>query len=377
MGGVESFLKLHYQFDPQIGVTSDFVIYLEGADKSHDRIHCLGISASDSIRTIGQKLRGVTDTRRGRVALYHLPWAGRFFCPHDHASRRIFVFHSNAETAHTFLARSGQFFDGFLCVNPLLREVVRSILPETAEERIAVVNSPVASPPHLTRIEPFGKPIRLGYVGRIDVLHKRIDRIPEFSAALQNSGTEFNLTIIGEGPRRDLLEAAAPKNPFHFAGVLQGDAYWKSLSELDCILFFSDLEGTPMALLEAMSQGVIPVFPRINCGGDSYVGAVDEALLYPPGDMQAASAQVARLSKAPQEQIAELRKRCREAVRQHSLRNYFSKTYEFVNLISKLPRISSSSPGGSMALAQYLTVDQITRARDMVRWMTGEHRKAK
>ncbi|HVK59705.1 MAG TPA: glycosyltransferase [Candidatus Kapabacteria bacterium] len=365
IGGVESILRFHHEYDPKVGVNSDFVIYMENSSEPEDRTHCLNIQPNDSIRTIGRKLQNVTALRKERIALYHLTWGARYFCPHDHSKRRILVVHTKDKSVERFLRRDIGFFDGILCINEQIQGMVRNVLPDFPIERMAIVNCPIR-PLGESGSRPKGSKLRLGYVGRLQTLHKRIDRIPAFCAELKKQGVDFDLEIIGDGPERDLLKQAALEHSFHFHGVLRGEDYWAAIRNLDALVLFSDIEGTPVSLIEALSQGVIPIYPKINSGGDPYVSSINPDLLYAPGDMRAAAAIAKYLSLSPPDTIAKLGDRCRESVKSHSLENYFTATYDFVQSISQTPRISSSSPGAGMALFQFVTLAQHATIRRML-----------
>jgi glycosyltransferase involved in cell wall biosynthesis len=365
LGGVESMLRVHYDYDVKVGVQSDLIIYFEPPTASRERLHCLGLHTTEPMRAISQKLDRVTRRLAGRTAIYHLSWGARFLCPHDHSSRRIIVAHGKDPGVITFIKRHGRFFDGVLCVNRQILESVRQAIPRFSADRIAEVKCPIRPPGTARASEQLSGPIRLGYVGRLQVPHKRIDRIPDFCAELAQLGVDFQMDLIGEGPDQALLENNdGPK--YTFKGLLQDAAYWRAVQELDALVFFSDSEGTPVALIEALSQGVIPIYPQIDSGGDPYVKVISPDLLYPPGDLKAAAHIVRCLSERPPSYIAELRNRCRQAVAEHSVSGYLRDTFDFTKHISELPRISVNSPGISMRLLQFLSPVQSGKVREFL-----------
>jgi glycosyltransferase involved in cell wall biosynthesis len=364
LGGVESLLGAHRALDPTIGVQSDLIIYSDEQQKSEDRLHCLGLEFTERISTIGRRLRAVTQSRPDRVAIYHLLTYFRFLCPHDYARRRILVLHAKWPGMEPILRRNVQFVDGLLCVSPEIRRTVVAALPEFPQERIAEISYPIAPPDGVRESEGFGAPIRLGYIGRLQIHQKRIERLPEFCLALQERGFPFRFDVIGDGPNRHILEKSPAASTYTLHGVMRGTAYWEQLRKLDAFIFFSDFEGTPIAMLEALSQGVIPIYPRINTGGDTYVEQIDPELLYPPGDLNAAIRIVQYLSSRPTAEIERLRNRCREVVRAHSVANYFSGIFDFTQRISERPRISRSSAGLSVKLLQFLSPAQIGAIRN-------------
>ena len=359
VGGVESVLRHHYECDPKIGVDSDLIIYLDEQSSSRDRVHCLEIRPDEKIANISQKLEAVTAKRPDRTAIYHLPWGFRFFCPHDHAKRRILMIHSEAPILKRFLKRNAHFLDGVLCVNQQIREIAQGVLRDFPAERIGQVNYPIKPPLGERETETIASPVRLGFIGRLHIEQKRIERIPGFCAELERLGVNYHLAIIGDGANRDVLETSQASHQLELKGLLHGTDYWNVLRKLDCLVYFSDYEGTPISMLEGLSQGIIPIYPKIGSGGDSYVEKIDPALLYPSGDAAAAAAIVRRLTNFNPRQIAELRQRCRALAESHSLANYLKQTFDFTQRISQMPRTSGSAPGLGMSVLKYISLKQL------------------
>jgi glycosyltransferase involved in cell wall biosynthesis len=364
LGGVESILRVHYDCDSSVGVKSDLIIYLEDPSASRERLHCLGLRTTEPMRSISRKLDQITTQLADRTAIYHLTFGARFLCPYDHSRRRIFVAHGKDPVITTFLKRHLRFFDGILCVNRQILETVREAIPQLSAERIAEVKCPIRPPASRREDENLSRPIKLGYIGRLQVPHKRVDRIPDYCDALASHGIDFRMNVIGDGPERSSLE----KNNLPHAvitGSLQGEAYWRAVQSLDALVFFSDSEGTPVALIEALSQGVIPIYPKIESGGDLYVKQISPDLLYPPGDLNAAARIAKNLSERPPAYIAELRERCRQSVAEHSVAQYLRDTFDFTKRIGELPRLSTSTPGLSLRLLQFFSPTHMAKIREL------------
>ena len=370
LGGVESVLRLHREHDPAIGVQSDLIIFLDEPSASADRLHCLGIQFDDSIAAVGRKLRTVAQKMPARMAIYHLGWNFAFFCPNDHAHRRILIIHGHSPGLSRFLKRNSHFLDGILCVNQQIRSMAEETVPKSFRDRIGVVGYPICPPDQTRPTEQLSRPVRLGFIGRLQVEQKRIDRIPPFCAFLEELAVHYSLEILGSGVHAHLLEEKRDRHNFVFYGTLRGADYWRKVKELDCLVFFSDFEGTPIAMLEALSQGVIPIFPAINCGAESYVSQVADFLLYLPGDMKAAAAIVQRITQLPPDEILAMRQRCRESVQSHSLANYLQQTFDFAQRIWNLPRISRVSSSLAVKLLAPVTLRQINSIRQLTRTPT-------
>jgi glycosyltransferase involved in cell wall biosynthesis len=370
MGGVESVLRLHREFDPAIAIQSETIIYNDAENRSAERLHCLGIQPTDSLAQLGAKLRRVAASYPDRLAIYHLAWAFSCFCPNDLARRRILVIHTETPGMKRFLRKNAHFLDGILSVNQQIRSSVLDALPSFPADRVGVIGCPINPPDEPRPAEAFSDPVRLAFIGRLVIEQKRIDRIPDFCSELERLGLHYNFDLLGDGAARPDLEKKIGSHKIFFQGALQSDAYWQHLRELDCAVYFSDFEGTPLAMLEALSQGVIPVYPRINSGGDKYVAEISPDLLYPPGDLQAAAAIVQKLSRSKPEEIARLRERSRAAVVEHSVASYLKHTFDFGKKVWDSPRISKSQAPLSVRLLRFLTLTQWDNIRKLTATQT-------
>ncbi|MEM7476273.1 MAG: glycosyltransferase [Planctomycetota bacterium] len=101
------------------------------------------------------------------------------------------------------------------------------------------------------------------FVGRLSQ-EKRVDLILQAWKGLQTQFPEWELQIVGEGPKREELETqAAALKRVTFHGWCDDPAHFYRQASL--FVLASDYEGFPVALLEAMSHGVACVSSR--CAG--------------------------------------------------------------------------------------------------------------
>jgi glycosyltransferase involved in cell wall biosynthesis len=147
-----------------------------------------------------------------------------------------------------------------------------------------IANGAVAIDNPLSRDEArerLGIPARtfsIGWVGRVsrekglDVLIDALPAMSDFS---------FHLTVIGEGPERNVLAEKArgigPTMSVAWAGIIPDAA--RLLRAFDVLVISSRTEGTPMILLEAMAAGVPVVTTAV--GGIPDVVTNEEAILVP------------------------------------------------------------------------------------------------
>lgn len=116
------------------------------------------------------------------------------------------------------------------------------------------------------RIQNVSKPLSILYLGRIE-RNKGIDYILEAFKRLQNEGVEFVLHIAGkeenEGEYLPIFQQELGYK-FIYHGVVFGDVKNRLLKECDVFLLPSFFEGLPMALIETMSFGEIPVVTNVG-----------------------------------------------------------------------------------------------------------------
>ena len=87
--------------------------------------------------------------------------------------------------------------------------------------------------------------------------------IVEALSKLSSKRSDFEFYLYGAGPEEDLLIVQFSQSlgdKFQFKGIVSGKEKFEVLQEADIFLLPSHYgEGLPIALLEAMSYGIIPV----------------------------------------------------------------------------------------------------------------------
>lgn len=170
---------------------------------------------------------------------------------------------------------------------------------------------------------------------------KRVERFPALFRQLDQLGVDYRMELLGDGPDRGWLETEfRGDRRFLFHGRQSGPDYWRIISGWDAILFTSDFEGTPISMIEAMNRGVIPVYPKINTGGDAYASGTARSLLYEAGDTAGAARALAWLASLRTEEFAALRQASQAQVARHDAANYHRVFDSFARRILTEPRVS-------------------------------------
>ena len=347
LGGVESVLKQHWEKDAAWDIDSHFLVYFEAAATAQERVHFLGLDSRSTIRGSRHQIAQIIAKIQPEVSVFHGMWGVPYLADLDQARRRILFLHGDVPRLEELVQSRGPWMDGVLCVSEPLRASVRRFLPGMDPARISFIPYPIRPPPEDAAAPrpAWGKaPLVLGFCARLLKEQKRVDRLPGLLRHLDAAKLEYRLEFLGDGPERHWLEQQFREDSrIKFHGRQSGRDYWRILSAWDAILFVSDYEGTPIALLEALSQGVIPIYPRIKSGGDAYTTFVSKELLYEPGDFPHVAAAISHLSRQSSTEMDALRNRCRESAAAHLGENYHQTFSNFLRKTLSAERVASNT----------------------------------
>lgn len=194
--------------------------------------------------------------------------------------------------------------------------------------------------------QSHGGPVRLLAVGRLTPAKGQL-LLVQACAQLHAQGVPFELTLVGDGPDRPRLEAAARAagldGQLHFTGSLNQHQVREQLARADAFVLPSLAEGIPVVLMEAMASGV----PCISCPVNGIPELIEHdhtSLLATPGDVDALALQLRRMIEQP-----ELRARLAEAGRAKIERDFDlnHNVRALARIFLGLPSITSTAPKDS------------------------------
>ncbi len=181
--------------------------------------------------------------------------------------------------------------DGVVSISRLFHSYFEEALPPQDSERVHYVRHG-ARPAFVAHVD--APKLRAGYVGRITHEHKRIGDLVQFSEAI---GDRVEIHIFGTGPAEAEVRERMPHAVFHGV-VSQDELYRTGYPNLDVLLLFSDLEGTPNAIVEAMHHGVVPVIARyFGAAGEGFVVDGRTGFTFAVGDVPRAVELVSMLAR--------------------------------------------------------------------------------
>jgi colanic acid/amylovoran biosynthesis glycosyltransferase len=145
-------------------------------------------------------------------------------------------------------------------------------------------------------------PFSVVYSGRMVDRQKCIQQILHTLIHACRSSSNVEAHLIGDGPARSACEQLAAQSGFadriHFHGRVPPERVQSLLHRSQAILLMSDFEGLPVALLEAMAVGLVPVVRAIDSGIPELVQHEYTGLLV-ENDPSRAAAALLRLRREP------------------------------------------------------------------------------
>lgn len=139
----------------------------------------------------------------------------------------------------------------------------------------------------------------IAFVGRLDQV-KGVPLLLEAFGRIRARHPQARLTIAGDGPAREMLEAAARPmgEAVRFAGYIDEPGVAALLAEADMLVLPSFAEGLPVVLMEAFASG-IPVIATQVAGVPELVEDGISGFIVPPGDVDTLAARMDRLLSEP------------------------------------------------------------------------------
>ncbi|MEA3642016.1 MAG: glycosyltransferase family 4 protein [Lamprobacter sp.] len=229
-------------------------------------------------------------------------------------------------SAPAFLAQQGAW------VLPMLRRAEVLAVPSGFLERVFREYALTARiVPNIVDLSRFMASPKTRGSGRAElrlVVTRNLEPIYDISTALQalalvrssapNLNADISLSIAGSGPEADRLQSEALQlglgDAVTFTGRLDREAMVALYQSADVMLNPSRVDNTPNSILEAWASGVAVVSTNVG-GVPDLVTEGRDALLVPPGDVQAMAQAIIELAENPQRLLQlqdEGRKRAQE-----------------------------------------------------------------
>jgi glycosyltransferase involved in cell wall biosynthesis len=182
---------------------------------------------------------------------------------HDTGKAIVYVNHGDFEHYYEQAVMHEATIDVYITYTERMHRRLNELLPHRAGDILCIrygVEIPEAAP------RPGSDRLRLLYVGRLDP-SKGIFDLPEIDAILKSSGVSHTWTIQGPGPAQSELKRRwGDPDHVRWFGRSTMDHVKRQYLEHDILVMPSRAEGLPVALLEAMAAGCVPVVSDLPSG---------------------------------------------------------------------------------------------------------------
>jgi len=186
--------------------------------------------------------------------------------------------------------------------SPSILKRLKEVVNPRWHSRIQHLMIGVDIPPS-TGVRTLHKPIRIIFMARLNRKPKRAHDLLPFARQLAVAGIDYQLTVVGEGEEasalREALDGEINRGAVVMTGPLPMHQAMSVLDEQDVLVMFSEYEGLPLVLLEALVRGVIPVVSTAAGGMENAVVHELNGYMFPVGEPETAAQWVRRLAEDP------------------------------------------------------------------------------
>ena len=227
--------------------------------------------------------------------------------------------------------------DAFVAHNYTYFEKLQELLPARKQD-IYYLPYGITPSPYLRNTVKGGE-LKIIFLARYDK-KKGIYDLFKIDDLLKEKGVRVSWTLVGDGPEKEAVkEMASKRENFTLKTLKDTDAVFREASEHDIFILPSYLDGLPVALLETMSAGLVPVISAFNTG-ISRVVKEDYGYIIPVGDNAIFSEKILYLNNN-----RELLERMGENARKFVLQEYniVDKAREYYNFFGRYKQLKKNS----------------------------------
>jgi len=207
--------------------------------------------------------------------------------------------------------RLGRYCNAVICVSEVLRDRVSELNPAIGERTHVIHNSSVRQGDVARRRARGADKMRLVYTGRLVQYQKRILDFVDLAQALDRTEVPYEITLIGafsahDGTREDFERLAAhhvAEGRINLPGRMRREEIMHTLTTQDFFVLLSDFEGLPLALVEAMARGCVPVTAQSPSGIPEIVTSGENGYIVEGRDYDAWAALLSELWQDPGAQV--------------------------------------------------------------------------
>jgi glycosyltransferase involved in cell wall biosynthesis len=198
------------------------------------------------------------------------------------------VLHSDDTEHYEHGYRLGMYWNRIVCVSKQIEEQMNQYNP-VFEKKSSVIYSGVDIDEQLKLPEKNEK-FSIIYTGRLVQYQKRILDFIKIIEKFDQKGIPFVFTFIGEGSEgwelRKGLKSYIEAGKVRMLGRQSIEVIFEELKKHHVFALFSDFEGLPISLIEAMGHYCVPLVTEIESGIQEILVQDENAKLSPIGDVE-------------------------------------------------------------------------------------------
>lgn len=256
--------------------------------------------------------------------------------------RAVFqILHGDFDYYYDLALKHQDVVDVFITCSRLIHEKLTKLIPNRAAH---IHHIPYGVPLAETARTPAPGPLRLLYAGRLEQGQKRVFDLPRIDQALRKRNASVEWTVAGGGPHEAELRSRWEDGCFvRWAGVLSNRETMKLMASHDVFVLPSEAEGLPLALLESMSAGLVPVVSDLPSGIRELVVPCETGFLCLIGDVDAFADAIAGLD-ADRERLERLSGAARRIVSEEY--DVLRQASRYEELYAAWPELRRAKPRG-------------------------------
>ncbi len=205
----------------------------------------------------------------------------------------VLILHGDDEYYYDLAMKHDPVVHAYVAISRRIHQQLLARLPHRAND---IHYMPFGIPVPARTRTPSDGPLRLIFAGRLEHGQKGVLDLPAIDAQLQARAVHATWTVIGDGPDAERLRTAWPASGrVRYRGTLTQPETIDALADHDVFVLPTRSEGLPVALLEAMGAGVVPVVSNIESGVPDVITAGVTGLLPEVGDVAGFAAAIAQL----------------------------------------------------------------------------------
>jgi glycosyltransferase involved in cell wall biosynthesis len=194
------------------------------------------------------------------------------------------ILHADTDYYYDLAARHEDVIDAFVVYGRTMERRLKLRLPHRSSD---IYFLPYGMPQPPRRRTAASGTLRILFAGRLEHAQKGVLDLPSIDRILADRCVDVQWTVVGSGPDEATLRDAWISSRVSFLGAKKREEVIDIAPEHDVFVLPTRWEGVPVALLEAMSVGLVPVVSRVESGVGEILTDGVTGLMPPVGDPRA------------------------------------------------------------------------------------------